>query len=150
MPSSVKVGHPVSNKAQYTTLYWLVMHRDRGCGLWLWGKDMISVNSSWCVFFQTLDTGWPDMHAPPLDKICTICKAMESWLNADPLHVVVIHCRVRIHMLWCVINNWPFVPHLTISFGRYACFNFSFFFVNGNLEFLNAALKLLRIGTVLR
>lgn len=34
------------------------------------------------------------MHAPPLDKICTICKAMEGWLNADPLHVVVIHCRV--------------------------------------------------------
>uniref|UniRef100_A0A8C6PW47 Tensin 3 n=1 Tax=Nothobranchius furzeri TaxID=105023 RepID=A0A8C6PW47_NOTFU len=46
---------------------------------------------------KTLDTGWPDMHAPPLDKICTICKAMESWLNADPLHVVVIHCRVSIH-----------------------------------------------------
>uniref|UniRef100_I3JTF6 Tensin 3 n=1 Tax=Oreochromis niloticus TaxID=8128 RepID=I3JTF6_ORENI len=40
---------------------------------------------------KTLDTGWPDLHAPPLDKICTICKAMESWLNADPLHVVVIH-----------------------------------------------------------
>lgn len=37
------------------------------------------------------------MHAPPLDKICTICKAMESWLNADPLHVVVIHCRVSIY-----------------------------------------------------
>uniref|UniRef100_A0A8C7MNG9 Tensin 3 n=1 Tax=Oncorhynchus kisutch TaxID=8019 RepID=A0A8C7MNG9_ONCKI len=43
---------------------------------------------------KTLDTGWPDLHAPPLDKICTICKAMENWLNADPLHVVVIHCRV--------------------------------------------------------
>lgn len=40
------------------------------------------------------------MHAPPLDKICTICKAMESWLNADPLHVAVIHCRVR-------LNGWP-------------------------------------------
>ncbi|KAK3546363.1 hypothetical protein QTP70_025771 [Hemibagrus guttatus] len=42
---------------------------------------------------KTLDTGWPDLHAPPLDKICTICKAMENWLNNDPLHVVVIHCR---------------------------------------------------------
>lgn len=48
--------------------------------------------------FQTLDTGWPDMHAPPLDKICTICKAMESWLNADPLHVTVIHCRVSMQL----------------------------------------------------
>uniref|UniRef100_A0A673JRA4 Tensin-3-like n=1 Tax=Sinocyclocheilus rhinocerous TaxID=307959 RepID=A0A673JRA4_9TELE len=44
---------------------------------------------------KTLDTGWPDFHAPPLDKICSICKAIENWLNADPLHVVVIHCRVR-------------------------------------------------------
>uniref|UniRef100_A0A8C1CRV5 Phosphatase tensin-type domain-containing protein n=1 Tax=Cyprinus carpio carpio TaxID=630221 RepID=A0A8C1CRV5_CYPCA len=44
----------------------------------------------------TLDTGWLDFHAPPLDKICSICKATESWLNADPLHVVVIHCRVRV------------------------------------------------------
>ncbi|XP_016103350.1 tensin-3-like [Sinocyclocheilus grahami] len=42
---------------------------------------------------KTLDTGWPDFHAPPLDKICSICKAIENWLNADPLHVVVIHCR---------------------------------------------------------
>uniref|UniRef100_A0AAX7U4R1 Tensin 3 n=1 Tax=Astatotilapia calliptera TaxID=8154 RepID=A0AAX7U4R1_ASTCA len=46
---------------------------------------------------KTLDTGWPDLHAPPLDKICTICKAMESWLNADPLHVAVIHCRVTFY-----------------------------------------------------
>uniref|UniRef100_A0A673L5F7 Tensin-3-like n=1 Tax=Sinocyclocheilus rhinocerous TaxID=307959 RepID=A0A673L5F7_9TELE len=42
---------------------------------------------------KTLDTGWPDFHAPPLDKICSICKAIEDWLNADLLHVVVIHCR---------------------------------------------------------
>ncbi|XP_023671430.2 tensin-3-like isoform X1 [Paramormyrops kingsleyae] len=42
---------------------------------------------------KTLDTGWADLHAPPLDKICTICKAMETWLNSDPQHVVVIHCR---------------------------------------------------------
>uniref|UniRef100_A0A3Q3KGM1 Tensin 3 n=1 Tax=Monopterus albus TaxID=43700 RepID=A0A3Q3KGM1_MONAL len=57
---------------------------------------------------KTLDTGWPDLHAPPLDKICTICKAMESWLNADPLHVVVIHCRVRI--CWFCLFNMPLCP----------------------------------------
>lgn len=39
------------------------------------------------------DFGWPDLHAPPLDKICAICKAMENWLNADPQHVVVLHCK---------------------------------------------------------
>ncbi|XP_069792153.1 tensin-1-like isoform X2 [Narcine bancroftii] len=37
------------------------------------------------------DFGWPDLHAPPLDKICSICKAIDMWLNSDPQHVVVIH-----------------------------------------------------------
>uniref|UniRef100_A0A3P8U453 Tensin 2a n=1 Tax=Amphiprion percula TaxID=161767 RepID=A0A3P8U453_AMPPE len=39
------------------------------------------------------DFGWPDLHAPPLDKICAICKAMETWLTSDPQHVVVLHCK---------------------------------------------------------
>ncbi|XP_021325580.2 tensin-2 isoform X2 [Danio rerio] len=39
------------------------------------------------------DFGWPDMHSPPLDKICAMCKAMENWLNSDPQHVVVLHCK---------------------------------------------------------
>ncbi|XP_016333136.1 tensin-2-like isoform X3 [Sinocyclocheilus anshuiensis] len=39
------------------------------------------------------DFGWPDMHAPPLDKICAMCKTMENWLNSDPQHVVVLHCK---------------------------------------------------------
>lgn len=37
--------------------------------------------------------GWPDLHAPPLDKICTVCKSMEGWLNSDPRNVVVLHCK---------------------------------------------------------
>ncbi|MCJ8729131.1 hypothetical protein PDJAM_G00102720 [Pangasius djambal] len=37
--------------------------------------------------------GWPDLHAPPLDKICTMCKTMEGWLNSDPHNVVVLHCK---------------------------------------------------------
>ncbi|KAG9353506.1 hypothetical protein JZ751_018161, partial [Albula glossodonta] len=41
------------------------------------------------------DFGWPDLHAPPLDKICAMCKAMETWLTSDPQHVVVLHCKVR-------------------------------------------------------
>ncbi|XP_066440315.1 tensin-2 isoform X2 [Eleutherodactylus coqui] len=36
---------------------------------------------------------WPDCHAPPLDAICSICKAIEAWLNSDPQHVVVLHCK---------------------------------------------------------
>ncbi|XP_051752012.1 tensin isoform X1 [Ctenopharyngodon idella] len=40
---------------------------------------------------RVLDFGWPDHHAPALDKICSICKAMDTWLNADPHNVVVLH-----------------------------------------------------------
>ncbi|KAM9859594.1 tensin-2-like [Aulostomus maculatus] len=39
------------------------------------------------------DFGWPDLHAPPLDRICAVCKAMETWLTADPHNVVVLHCK---------------------------------------------------------
>ncbi|XP_068605455.1 si:ch211-191a24.3 [Brachionichthys hirsutus] len=64
---------------------------------------------------KTLDTGWPDMHAPPLDKICTICKAMESWLNADPLHVVVMHCRGGKGRLGVVISSFVHFTDVSAS-----------------------------------
>ncbi|XP_069838420.1 tensin-1 isoform X2 [Dendropsophus ebraccatus] len=40
---------------------------------------------------KVLDFGWPDLHAPALEKVCSICKAIDTWLNADPHNVVVIH-----------------------------------------------------------
>lgn len=46
-------------------------------------------------FAQVLDFGWPDHHAPALDKICSICKAMDTWLSAESHNVVVIHNKVR-------------------------------------------------------
>uniref|UniRef100_A0A673GV70 Tensin-1-like n=1 Tax=Sinocyclocheilus rhinocerous TaxID=307959 RepID=A0A673GV70_9TELE len=45
-----------------------------------------------CVCLRkVLDFGWPDHHAPALDKICSICKAMDTWMNADSHNVVVLH-----------------------------------------------------------
>ncbi|XP_056276894.1 tensin-3-like [Pseudoliparis swirei] len=64
---------------------------------------------------KTLDTGWPDMHAPPLDMICTICKAMESWLNADPLHVAVIHCRGGKGRIGVVISSFVHFTDVSAS-----------------------------------
>ncbi|XP_061082927.1 tensin-1 isoform X3 [Conger conger] len=40
---------------------------------------------------RVLDFGWPDHHAPALDKICSICKAMDTWLSTDSRNVVVLH-----------------------------------------------------------
>uniref|UniRef100_A0A665WL32 Tensin 1 n=1 Tax=Echeneis naucrates TaxID=173247 RepID=A0A665WL32_ECHNA len=40
---------------------------------------------------KVLEFGWPDHHAPALDKICSMCKAIDTWLNGDPRNVVVLH-----------------------------------------------------------
>lgn len=40
---------------------------------------------------KVLEFGWPDLHTPALEKICSVCKAMDTWLNADPHNVVVLH-----------------------------------------------------------
>ncbi|KFP89753.1 Tensin, partial [Apaloderma vittatum] len=40
---------------------------------------------------QVLDFGWPDLHTPALEKICSICKAMDTWLNTATHNVVVLH-----------------------------------------------------------
>ncbi|MFT7801144.1 tensin-2-like [Arapaima gigas] len=42
---------------------------------------------------KVIDFGWPDFHAPHLDKISAICRAMENWLASDPQHVVVLSCK---------------------------------------------------------
>ncbi|XP_068165030.1 tensin-1 isoform X2 [Antennarius striatus] len=40
---------------------------------------------------KVLEFGWPDNHAPALDKICSMCKAIDTWLNGDLRNVVVLH-----------------------------------------------------------
>uniref|UniRef100_A0A674IQ19 Tensin 3 n=1 Tax=Terrapene triunguis TaxID=2587831 RepID=A0A674IQ19_9SAUR len=62
-----------------------------------------------------MDVGWPDLHAPPLDKMCTICKAMESWLNSDPQHVVVIHCRGGKGRIGVVISSYMHFTNVSAS-----------------------------------
>ena len=41
---------------------------------------------------QVLDFGWPDHLAPSLDRLCSICKSISSWLDSDQRHVAVVHC----------------------------------------------------------
>uniref|UniRef100_A0A8C8R548 Tensin 3 n=1 Tax=Pelusios castaneus TaxID=367368 RepID=A0A8C8R548_9SAUR len=71
--------------------------------------DLTKLNS------KIMDVGWPDLHAPPLDKICTICKAMESWLNSDPQHVVVIHCRGGKGRIGVVISSYMHFTNVSAS-----------------------------------
>ncbi|KAG2458389.1 DESP protein, partial [Polypterus senegalus] len=64
---------------------------------------------------KIMDVGWPDLHAPPLDKMCTICKAMENWLNNDPQHVVVIHCRGGKGRIGVVISSYMHFTNISAS-----------------------------------
>ncbi|NXJ99543.1 TENS3 protein, partial [Corythaixoides concolor] len=64
---------------------------------------------------KIMDVGWPDLHAPPLDKVCTICKTMESWLNSDPQHVVVIHCRGGKGRIGVVISSYMHFTNVSAS-----------------------------------
>ncbi|TEA31045.1 hypothetical protein DBR06_SOUSAS9610102, partial [Sousa chinensis] len=64
---------------------------------------------------QILDVGWPELHAPPLDKVCTICKAQEAWLNSDPQHVVVIHCRGGKGRIGVVISSYMHFTNVSAS-----------------------------------
>ncbi|CAG9538496.1 unnamed protein product, partial [Cercopithifilaria johnstoni] len=42
---------------------------------------------------SVVELGWPEELAPPLDRLCSICKLIENWLSANAQNVVVIHCR---------------------------------------------------------
>uniref|UniRef100_A0A671L812 Tensin 1b n=1 Tax=Sinocyclocheilus anshuiensis TaxID=1608454 RepID=A0A671L812_9TELE len=61
------------------------------------GDNYLLFNLSENIYYHflmlsnVLDFGWPDHHAPALDKICSICKAMDTWMNADSHNVVVLH-----------------------------------------------------------
>ncbi|XP_074139675.1 tensin-3 isoform X1 [Sminthopsis crassicaudata] len=64
---------------------------------------------------KIMDVGWPDLHAPPLDKMCTICKTQENWLNSDPQHVVVIHCRGGKGRIGVVISSYMHFTNVSAS-----------------------------------
>ncbi|KAI2663407.1 Tensin [Labeo rohita] len=64
---------------------------------------------------RVLDFGWPDHHAPALDKICSICKAMDTWLNADPHNVVVLHNKGNWGRTGVVVGAYMHYSNLSSS-----------------------------------
>uniref|UniRef100_A0A671LC52 Tensin 1b n=1 Tax=Sinocyclocheilus anshuiensis TaxID=1608454 RepID=A0A671LC52_9TELE len=64
---------------------------------------------------RVLDFGWPDHHAPALDKICSICKAMDTWLNADPHNVVVLHNKGNWGRTGVVVGAYMHYSNLSTS-----------------------------------
>ncbi|XP_032068042.1 tensin-2 isoform X5 [Thamnophis elegans] len=72
-------------------------------------NDIIRLNP------KVQDFGWPDLHAPPLDKICSICKAMETWLNSDPQHVAVLHCKGNKGKTGVIVASYMYYSKISAS-----------------------------------
>ena len=54
---------------------------------------------------QVLDFGWPDHMAPNFERLCCICKSIDSWLKSDSRNVVVVHCKVwRVFMSVVIVT----------------------------------------------
>uniref|UniRef100_A0A674H8W3 Tensin 2 n=1 Tax=Taeniopygia guttata TaxID=59729 RepID=A0A674H8W3_TAEGU len=57
-----------------------------GVSRWVWGAGSEGPP-------QVLDFGWPELLAPPLELLCSICKALEGCLGGHPRNVAVLLCK---------------------------------------------------------
>ncbi|XP_068543289.1 tensin-1 isoform X13 [Anas acuta] len=64
---------------------------------------------------KVLDFGWPDLHTPALEKICSICKAMDTWLNAGGHNVVVLHNKGNRGRLGVVVAAYMHYSNISAS-----------------------------------
>ncbi|ESO12353.1 hypothetical protein HELRODRAFT_62427 [Helobdella robusta] len=55
---------------------------------------------------QVIDFGWPETLAPPLERLCNICKCIDSYLNGNQKNVVVIHCKGGLGRLAVVLSAY--------------------------------------------
>ena len=39
------------------------------------------------------ECGWPPVLAPPLERLCSVCKDMDTWLGGGSSRVAVLHVR---------------------------------------------------------
>uniref|UniRef100_A0A8C3TF75 Tensin 1 n=1 Tax=Chelydra serpentina TaxID=8475 RepID=A0A8C3TF75_CHESE len=64
---------------------------------------------------KVLDFGWPDLHTPALEKICSICKAMDTWLSAEPRNVVVLHSKGNRGRMGVVVAAYMHYSNISAS-----------------------------------
>lgn len=64
---------------------------------------MYDICTLYMYICQVLDFGWPDHLAPSLERLSSVCRSMKAWLDTDPQHVVVVHCKGGKGRTGCVI-----------------------------------------------
>ncbi|XP_029004901.1 tensin-3 isoform X2 [Betta splendens] len=66
---------------------------------------------------RVLDTGWVRLLAPNLDQILNVCTAMETWLQTDLKHVLVLHCRGAKGRLGVLVASYIHFTNMSASAG---------------------------------
>ncbi|KAH6939238.1 hypothetical protein HPB50_016557 [Hyalomma asiaticum] len=46
-----------------------------------------------CFNAQIVEFGWPAHLSPPLERLCAICKSLDSWFHADSQNVAILHSK---------------------------------------------------------
>ncbi|CAG5130761.1 unnamed protein product, partial [Candidula unifasciata] len=67
---------------------------------------------------QVKEFGWPDHLAPPLERLCLICKAIDTWLSSDIRHIVVLHCKGGRSRLASVVAAYMHYNNICASAGQ--------------------------------
>ncbi|XP_014844763.1 PREDICTED: tensin-3-like [Poecilia mexicana] len=64
---------------------------------------------------KIFNTGWLDLLAPSLDQIFNVCTAVENWLQGDPKHVLVLHCRGDMGKLGVLLASYIHFSNMSAS-----------------------------------
>nr|XP_054755241.1 uncharacterized protein LOC129261203 isoform X1 [Lytechinus pictus] len=65
---------------------------------------------------EVRDLGWPNVLAPPLERLCSICKQIETWMKGNLNNVVVLHCKGGRGPIGVVVS--AFMNYLSITSGN--------------------------------
>ncbi|XP_015176305.1 PREDICTED: tensin-3 isoform X10 [Polistes dominula] len=65
---------------------------------------------------NTREAGWPQGLAPSLERLCALCKELDSWLNGLPNRVVVLHARGNKERLGVAVS--AYMNYSSICGGR--------------------------------
>ncbi|XP_069946670.1 uncharacterized protein by isoform X4 [Cherax quadricarinatus] len=64
---------------------------------------------------RVLELGWAEQLAPALERLCSICKALDSWITQHPQHVAVLHARGGYEKLGVVVAAYMHYSNICAS-----------------------------------
>jgi hypothetical protein len=72
---------------------------------------------------NTREAGWPQGLAPSLERLCALCKELDSWLNGATHRVVVLHARYVTPYVMAWGEGWRTVERTLRGTGCSLCFS---------------------------